>query len=155
MNRFRHHQIRFRLPVAALVFCSFFAASVTSAAPCDPIKSQPDPWVSGRINALVFAARRAYENEKAQTAYERVLDGIARTMQQCRLSEEKDFVARYPEFAGYIATLSIGRLPDHELGFSVSDKVYFAETSAFVTIPDFLLTPNFLRAVSRFEINFV
>src|SRR6267154_2691107 len=94
MNRFNLNPIPFFLRVTALVLCSFFAASVTSAAPCDPIKSQPDPWVSGRINALVLAARRAYEYEKAQTAYERVLDGIARTMQQCRLAEEKDFVAR-------------------------------------------------------------
>src|SRR5258706_4748798 len=100
MNPFRHHQIRFRLRLAALVCCFLFAASVTSAAPCDPIKSRPDPWVSARINALVLAARRAYENEKAQTAYERVLDGIARTMRQCRLSEQKDFMARYPELPG-------------------------------------------------------
>ncbi len=33
----------------------------------------------------------------------------------------------------------------------VPDKVYFAETSKYVAIPDFLLTPRFLRAVSRFE----
>lgn len=150
MNRVRHHQIRFRLRIAALVCCLWFAASVTSAAPCAAIKSQPDAWVTRRINALVLAARRAYENDKAQTAYERVLDGIARTMRRCRLSEKKNFASRYPEFAGYIATLSIGRLPDHELGFSVSDKVYFTETSQYVTIPDFLLAPNFLRAVSRF-----
>src|SRR5439155_20713780 len=83
-------------------------------------------------------------------AYERVLDGITRTMQQCRLAEEKAFVARYPEFVGFITTVSLDRQPDHELGFTVPDSVYFSETRAFVAMPDFLLTPTFLRAVSRF-----
>ena len=148
MNRFKLHlTIPTWFRVGALVL--LFAASNICAAPCDQIKSQPDSWVAGRVNALVFAARRAYESDRAQTAYERVLDGIARAMDQCRLAQEKDFVARYPEFVGYIKTLALERQPDHELGFSVPDKVYFAETSAYVTIPDFLLTPRFLRAVSR------
>src|SRR5712691_9793804 len=102
-----HFAIQCRLRIAALVCCFVFAAWNVSAAPCDQIKSQPDRWVTGRVNALVLAARRAYENDKAQAAYERVLDEIGRTMQQCRLAEEKSFGARYPEFAGYIATLSI------------------------------------------------
>jgi hypothetical protein len=130
--------------------CSLFAASGISAAPCGAVKSQPDVWVSGRVDALVLAARRAYESDNAQTAYERVLDGITRTMQQCRLADEKDFVGRYPEFVGFIATVSLDRQPAHELGFTVPDGVYFSETRGYVTIPDFLLTPNFLRVVSRF-----
>ncbi len=135
----------------ALVSCLVFAASGISAAPCDGIKSQTDAWVVGTVNALVLAARGAYENDRAQKAYERVLDGIALTMQQCQLAQEKDFVARYPEFVEYIKTLSLGRQPDHELGFSVPDSVYFSETRPYVAIPDFLLTPTFLRAVSRYE----
>jgi hypothetical protein len=127
------------------------AASSVSAAPCDQIKSQPDSWVRGSIDSLVLAARRAYERDNAQTAYERVLDGIGRTMQQCRLTQEQNFVARYPEFAGFIATVALDRQPDHELGFTVPDSVYFAETRAYVAIPDFLLTPEFLRVVSRRE----
>ena len=47
-------------------------------------------------------------------------------------------------------TLSLERQADHELGFNVPDSVYFSETRAYVTIPDFLLTPSFLRAVGRF-----
>ena len=47
--------------------------------------------------------------------------------------------------------LSLGRQSDHELGFTVPDKVYFAETRQYVEIPDFLLSPAFLRAVSRNE----
>lgn len=151
MNRFDLHlTIPSRLRVVALVAGSLFAAPNIFASPCGPVKSQPDSWVTGRVNALVLAARRAYESDNAQTAYERVLDGITRTMQQCRLAEEKEFVARYPEFVGFITTVSLDRQPDHELGFTVPDSVYFSETRAFVAIPDFLLTPNFLRAVSRF-----
>jgi len=103
------------------------------------------------VDAFILAARRAYENDKAQTAYERVLDGISRTLEQCRLAQDKDFVARYPEFVDYMKTLSLDRQPDHELGFSVPDSVYFSETRQYVAIPDFLLTPAFLRAVSRSE----
>jgi hypothetical protein len=132
-----------------LVLVFLLAASNISAAPCDQIKSQPDSWVNTSVNALVLAARRAYERDNAQTAYERVLDGITRTMQQCRLSQEKDFSARYPEFVDFIATVSLDRQPDHELGFSVPDSVYFSETRAYTAIPDFLLTPEFLRVVSR------
>ena len=151
MNRFELHlTITSWFRIGALVLCVLFAASDISAGPCDQIKSQPDAWVNGRVNAFVLAARRAYESDSAQTAYERVLDGITHTMEQCRLTHEKDFLARYPEFVGYITTLSLERQPDHELGFNVPDKVYFSETRAYVTIPDFLLAPSFLRAVSRF-----
>ena len=136
------------LGAAALVL--FLAASAFASVPCKQIESEPDAWVTGRVNALVLAARRAYESDRAQGAYGRTLDGIARAMEQCRLADDSAFVKRYPEFVGYIKTLSLERQPDHELGFSVPDSFYFSETRAYVTIPDFLLTPNFLRAVSRF-----
>ncbi len=152
MNRCRLHKIILALALrGALLSGLWFAAYGVSAAPCDRIKLQTDAWLGGRINALVVAARGAYENDRAQKAYERVLDGIALTMQQCRLAQEKDFVARFPEFVEYIKTLSLERQPDHELGFSVPDSVYFSETRPYVAIPDFLLTPAFLRAVSRYE----
>jgi hypothetical protein len=151
MNHLNVHQsIPSSFRTVALALSLLFVVSDISAAPCDRIKSQPDAWVKGRVNALVLAARRAYESDSAQTAYERVLDGITRAMEQCRLAQEKNFVARYPEFVGYITTLSLDRQPDHELGFSVPDEVYFSETRTYVSIPDFLLTPAFLRAVSRF-----
>ncbi len=149
MNRCKLHlAIPSWLGTCALVL--FLSAYGFSAVPCVQIKSQPDNWVKGRVNALVLAARRAYESDRAQSAYGRVLDGISRSMQQCRLASETDFAKRYPEFVGYVATLSLEHQPDHELGFNVPDSVYFSETRAYVTIPDFLLTPNFLRAVSRF-----
>jgi hypothetical protein len=128
-----------------------FVVLSLSAAPCDRIKSQRDTWVAGRINALVFAARAAYESDRAQPAYGRVLDGIVDTIDKCRLAHDNDFVARYPEFIEYVTTISLDRQPDHELGFKVPDKVYFAETRQYVEIPDFLLTPTFLRVVSRYE----
>jgi hypothetical protein len=135
-----------------LVLCFFpLLGAHVSAAPCDRIKSQPDSWVNASVNAFVLAARRAYERDSAQTAYERVLDRIARTMQQCGLAQEKTFFARYPELVGFIATVSLDRDPDHELGFNVPDSVYFSETRAYVSIPEFLLTPEFLRVVSRRE----
>src|ERR1700704_1769155 len=128
----------------------FLAASALPAVPCNQIRSEPNVWVTGRVNAFVLAARRAYESDGAQDAYGRVLDSITRALDQCRLADDGDFARHYPEFVGYIKTLSLGRQPDHELGFNVPDRDYFSETRAYVTIPDFLLTPNFLHAVSRF-----
>jgi hypothetical protein len=122
-----------------------------AAAPCDRIKAQQDTWVLGSVNALIIAARAAYERDSAQTAYERLLDNIAGTMRQCGLVKESEFVNRYPEFVDYVTTLSLARPADHELGFTVADRVYFAETRQFVEIPDFLLGPAFLHAVSRNE----
>jgi hypothetical protein len=136
---------------SVLLFSFWLAASSLSAAPCSQTNSQRDAWVTQTVDALIRAARAVYENDKARRAYERVVDDIAATMRQCRMEEDSAFVARYPEFVEYVKALSLSRLSDHELGFIVPDKVYFAETREYVAIPDFLLTPRFLRAVSRFE----
>jgi hypothetical protein len=107
--------------------------------------------VATRVDALVLAARRAYQSDNALTGYERVLDGIVGTMRQCKLTEDHNFVDRYRTFVEYIDAVSLERNPDHELGFLVPDKKYFAETSKFVGIPDFLLNPTFVKNVSRYE----
>jgi hypothetical protein len=80
-----------------------------------------------------------------------VVDGLADTIQRCRLAEDAGLSSAYPEFFDYLKLLSIAGRDDHELGFEISDKDYFAETSQFTTIPDSLLSPAFLRLVSRFE----
>ena len=135
----------------ALLFAFWLAANSVSAAPCSQTNSQKDAWVTQRVDVLIRAARALYENDKAQKAYERVVDDISATMKRCRIAEDSAFVARYPEFVEYLQLLSISQLSDHELGFMVPDKVYFAETGKYVAIPEFLLTPQFLRATSRFE----
>src|SRR5437868_8300096 len=72
-------------------------------------------------------------------------------MSRCSLVQDSAFAIRYPEFGGYVKALSLATLDDHELGFNGSDEVYFAETQKYVTIPDFLLTRQFLKTVTRFE----
>lgn len=136
---------------AALASCAVLGFSRVSATPCEQVKTRPDAWVRERVNALVVTARAWYERDKMQRAYERTIDGIANEVDKCRLAQDANFRARYPEFLGYVTTLALARKPDHELGFNVPDRVYFAETRQYVEIPDFLLTPAFLRAVSRFE----
>ncbi len=138
------------LGIGAFVLCLVLPIAVP-AAPCDQVKTRPDAWVQRRVDALIVAARALYESDKAQRAYERVLDGVADAIDKCRLEQDANFRARYPEFLGYVTTLVQGRQSDHELGFNVPDRVYFAETRKYVEIPEFLLTPTFLRAVSRFE----
>jgi hypothetical protein len=103
------------------------------------------------VDALVLAARRAYESDSALPAYEKVLDGISETIRQCKLSEDKDFTNRYRILVEYLGTASLDRDPSHELAFVVSDKQYFAETRQFVEIPQFLLGQPFLQSVSRYE----
>jgi hypothetical protein len=122
-----------------------------NALPCTEVNARPDAWVTSKVDALIVAARKAFEDEKAQPAYEKVLNGIAITLQQCKLNQDVVFISRYPRFVDYVATLSLGSRPDHELGFAVPDKQYFAETSQYVQVPDFLLDQGFLRAVSRYE----
>ena len=135
----------------ALALILLFAVSGRSITPCEQINPQRDVWVAGRINALVLAARAAYESDRAQPAYDRVVDTTVGALRRCGLEKNDAFVTRYREFVDYLKLLALGRLPDHELGFIVTDKQYFEETRQYVEIPDFLLTPRFLRVVSRFE----
>ncbi len=126
-------------------------AAAGTASPCARLKTQPDAWVAARVDALVRAARGAYESDKAIPAYERVLDGIVDMIRQCRLTGDDDFISRYRAFVEYVETVSLDRQQDHELGFLVPDEQYFAETRRFVEIPEFLLEQDFLRSVSRYE----
>jgi hypothetical protein len=103
------------------------------------------------VNVLVLAARAAYENDKAQPAYDRVIKGIADTLRQCKLSEDQGFVKRHQQFVEYIKLAYVAQLPDHELGFMVPDKRYFDETKQYVQIPEIFLTQTFLKSVSRDE----
>jgi hypothetical protein len=136
-----------------ILFCFLILARTAAAAAplCDPIKSHPDMWVTERVDALVRTARAAFDDDKGVPAYQKVLDGITATLKQCKPAEDATFASRYRNFLGYIETISLDRQPDHELGFVVPDKQYFAETRQYVEIPDFLLDPTFLRSVSRYE----
>ncbi len=127
------------------------ATNTVNASPCARLKVSADDWVAARVDALVQAARGAYENDRAIRSYERVLDGIAGTIRQCRLSDNDGFLSRYRTFVDYVETASLERMSDHELGFLVPDQQYFAETREYVQIPEFLLDQVFLRSVSRFE----
>lgn len=139
------------LRLSMILFCLLLFGNDAHAARCVQLKSQPDAWVTAKTDALVRAARRAYEDDETHPAYERVLGGIARTMRQCKLAEDEKFASRYREFAEYVEAASLELSPDHELGFSVPDKQYFEETRQYVGIPEFLLNPTFLRSVSRYE----
>jgi len=134
-----------------LVAISTQAARTTRASRCAQLKNDPDSWVTLKVAALVRAARIAYENEDAVPAYQRVLAGINRPLQQCKLLEDNSFTSRYRAFLDFVKVASLDSDPDHELGFVVTDKQYFKETEQFVQIPDFLLDQDFMKAVSRFE----
>ena len=136
---------------ALAITVTLFGVSNVSAKTCPDTIAQQDAWVLNRVNQLVLKARAAYEVEKAEKAYDRELDRLSKTLQQCRMSDDAGFVKRYPEFAEYVRVLSLQHRPGHELGFEVPDRIYFAETKAHVTIPEFLLTPRFLRAVKWHE----
>jgi len=127
------------------------AVTNITAAPCPREGLQSQEWVEQAVNSLVRAARAAYVNEAAEDKYKRTVSETARTIGRCELAQQTDLSRRYPEFFPYVKLLSIANQDDHELGFEASDKQYFAETSQYTSIPDFLLTPAFLRLISRFE----
>lgn len=139
----------FRL--SAILLCLILIGESPHASPSARLRSDPDAWVRARVDALVLAARAAYEDDDALPAYQRVLKSIARTLRQRKLSEDEGFATRYREFVEYVQAASLDQLPDHELGFIVPDRQYFAETRQYVQIPEFLRAQSFLRSVSRYE----
>ena len=142
---------RFRRSLLLAIAGLLLAGSSAAASPCDPIKTNADNWVKGEVNALVLAAQAWYERDSAERAYDLVIDRLASTVRKCALLDDKNFRDRYPQFLDLVTTLALARRPDHELGFTVTDEAYFAETRQYVEIPGFLLAPAFLRTVSRYE----
>lgn len=139
------------LRLVLILSCLLFIAKPATAASCAMVKAQPDAWVARKVDALVLAARVAYQKEEAEAAYHRLIGGIAETIRQCKLSQDDVFVARHRTFLDYIKVAALAGLPDHELGFLVPDKQYFEETRPYVEIPAYLLTQSFLWSVSSHE----
>jgi len=127
------------------------SAPARPALTCARVRSHADVWVASSVDALVRAARAAYERDEAAPAYTRLLGRLAGTIKRCELSQDAGFAGRHREFVDYVGAASPATLPDHELGFAVSDEQYFGETRAYVEIPDFLTERGFVRAASRFE----
>ena len=146
-----HQLVKQSLCFAAAIILSLCAGVNASAVNCPHEGIEADGWIERAINSVVRSAYAAYLDESAQNRHQRVVDSIAGTIQRCNLGESSELSQRYPEFFEYMKLLSLAGKSDHELGFEVSDKQYFAETSQYTTIPDFLLTQGFLRAVSRWE----
>lgn len=140
-----------RLRLAAILLCLITVGEFHHVSPSARLKFDADAWVREKVNALVFAARAAYESDDALPAYRKVLNSIVITIRLRKLGDDASFASRYREFVDYVQSASLAGLPDHELGFEVPDKQYFEQTGQYVQIPDFLLTPSFLRSVSRYE----
>jgi len=137
--------------LSTIAFCLLLIGNSPCAAPCAPSNPGSETWVMTKVDALVRAAHAAYENDDALPAYERELKSIAATLRRRGLSDDQSFASRYREFVDYIQAASLDQQPDHQLGFIVPDRQYFAETRPFVIIPEFLMNQIFLRSVSRYE----
>ncbi|HEV7700621.1 MAG TPA: hypothetical protein VGO43_10375 [Pyrinomonadaceae bacterium] len=109
-----------------------------------------DTFVRNGVDELVRSAHAAYQDDETD-GYDNVVGALVRAVRRCSLSDDLGFADRYPEFLDYINESSYAVLPDHELGFNVPDKQYFAETIQYLGIPEYLLEPRFLRDISRFE----
>jgi hypothetical protein len=134
-----------------IVFCFLLVGNTPYASYSGRLNPYSDVWVRAKIDALVLAAHAAYEDDEALPVYERVLKSIADTIRKHKLWQDEGFVSRYREFVDYIQAASLDLQPGHELGFIVPDKQYFAQTSQYVQIPEFLLSQSFLRVVSRYK----
>lgn len=103
------------------------------------------------MTLLVSAAHAAFDDERADARYARVVTSIDRALGRCNLKNNPEFTSRYSEFVQYLTLLTLALDDRHELGFAVTDETYFAETSGFTSIPEFLVSPSFLKAVRAFE----
>src|SRR6266850_4332803 len=103
------------------VACLILLGNAAYASPCVRLRGGTDAWVTARVDALVRAARNAYVSDEALPKFQRVLDGIADTIRQCKLSEDNNFTSRYRTLVEYLEAASLDRQPDHELGFVVPD----------------------------------
>jgi hypothetical protein len=139
------------LVIATLLFSASLTRANVSVAPCPRTPQQSTVWVNRAVDSLVRSAYAAYQDERAQDRHQRVVDGIANAIQRCGLGNNADISKHYPEFVEYVKVLSMAGRDDHQLGFEVTDKEYFAETSRYTTIPEFLLTPKFLGLVNGYE----
>ncbi|MGH9968832.1 MAG: hypothetical protein ACREBG_13600 [Pyrinomonadaceae bacterium] len=140
-----------RLHLIIVVFCLLLVSNNAHASVCGRVRSRPDVWVTAKVDALVRSALAAYQNDDSSLAYERVLDEVTGTLRKCKLAEDQLFSTRYRAFVDFVQVASLYRQPDHELGFMVSDKQYFAETRQYVEIPEFLMDQSFMRSASRYE----
>jgi hypothetical protein len=114
-------------------------------------ESESDAWVLEQVDRFVAAAHAAYERPGAVAAYRKLLADIAKTVEERRRSGDEEFLSRSRQFVDFIEAASHGLKSDHQLGFNVTDKQYFAETKPYVQIPEFLLDQKFLRWASRYE----
>jgi hypothetical protein len=137
-----------RVTISAIFLC---IASNVAALPCPGAGVQQERWVTQRVNVLVRSAHAAFEDDSADSRYERVVARLDRELTRCKMIDNRDFVGRYPEFVEYVKLLSLATNEEYQLGFTVTDKVYFAETSNHTSIPEFLLSPRFLKSVSGSE----
>jgi hypothetical protein len=141
--------IRYRL--IPLLFCFFIAFELLQASPSSRAKFDQDKWVRAKVDALVSSARAAFEDDRSLLAYRRAVASIMRTIRSRNLGGDQRFTTRYRRFVEYVRALSVGLRDDHQLGFAIADDRYFREVRRLVEVPDFLLKPDFLRSVSRYE----
>jgi hypothetical protein len=137
--------------VSTILLCLLLIGESLHASPARRSTFNPDVWVRKKVDALVLLARAAYEDDRALRIYQKVLKSIAYTIAKRKLSQDESFASQYREFVEYVQAASLDQLPGHELGFTVPDRQYFAETRQYVQIPEFLLNQSFLRSVSRYE----
>src|ERR1051325_8897517 len=69
--------------LSTLVLIGLLAPNI-SAATCPRTSLQRDEWIERSVSSVVRAAHTAYINESAQSRYERVVNQIAGTIEQCQ-----------------------------------------------------------------------
>jgi hypothetical protein len=114
-------------------------------------KGAADGWVEKQVDALIGAARAAFNDDDAFPRYRTAISGTLRWIRRNGLAQDPDFVRSYPELIEFLQAIGWKQTPGHELGFTARDRQYFAETREYTRIPDFLTSQRFLRLVSRTE----
>src|SRR2546423_4188433 len=122
MNKSAPRRSVLRLCLVVTLCSAIWPATASAqAASCPRTPRQSTAWINRAVGDLVRSAYAAYRSESAQTRHQRVVDGLANTIQRCRLAGDTELSPTYAEFFEYVKLLSIAGRDDHELGLEIPD----------------------------------
>src|ERR1041384_6953185 len=93
-----------RLAVAT-IFLFHPAPAQAAVISCPHTNQEADKWINRAVEDLVRSAYAAYRSESAQTRHRRVVDGLADTVQRCRLAEDCGICSAFAARFGYLQIL--------------------------------------------------
>lgn len=112
-------------------------------------EAQWEEWLLRSASRVSASAQKFYNGSRGEFYSE--LRNIELALKPFPKNISPDLKKRIMRLRNYAEEVLLETKPGHGLGFRVPDAQYFEETSQFTSIPDFLLTSEFLKLVSSAE----